>query len=56
MILLQLQSFQGGRKIVQNGQNEQKQGYSLLLVTRRHTKVLREASFVQSVHFATPSF
>ena len=38
----------GGRKIVQIGQTEQKQGNTLLLVTRRRTKVRREAKFVQN--------
>ena len=38
----------GLEKKSQNEQTEQKQGFALLLVTRRHTLVRREAKFVYS--------
>ena len=42
----------GCGKIVQNGQTEQKQGFALLLVTRRRMFIRREAKFVHSIkHF-----
>ncbi len=45
-------NFRGCRMIVQNEQTEQKQGKSLLLVTRRRTLVRRVAKFVYSAQFS----
>ena len=44
-----LQLFWTGRKIVQNGKTEQKQGCTLLLVTRRCMLIHREAKFFHSI-------